>query len=1261
VAVTRWREDPTKDACGTFFYIRDLTRQKLWSPTHQPCRVAPEDASMRYFLGKVVYDRTDGGIETRTEICVSPEVDAEIRQITLVNHGAEEHLLEVTSYVEPVLSPAVDDRAHTAFNRLFIETEVAPDGQALLAHRRPRRPGDPAPWLVHSVTVDGETVGPLEYETDRSRFIGRGRSVSLPQAVQSTQRLAGTTGPVLDPILCLRCRIKLAPGKSARFWFVTGIAEQRDDALAISRQLRQPFQLDRAFELAWTRSRIVLHYLNLQPRHDNLFQWMASQLFYFNPYRPRRNSACLKNAKGQSGLWSYGISGDLPIVLVRLSNPEGLDLVSTVLRAHEYWRLKGLRVDLVILNDFQGGYEQPLQEELRRLLEASSDHDNLDRPGGVFLRSGRLMPEEDQTLLETVARISLRGEAGDLVSQLQAQPVDVALPPALPGGKRSLPLPRASVPVLSAKLAVPPADLLFFNGWGGFAPSGREYVIHLRGNDLPPAPWLNVIANPGFGFQVSEAGGGYTWSENSREHKLTPWSNDAVLDPSGEICYLRDEEEGYFWSVTPLPVREGEAYSVQHGQGYTLFTHDSHGLTQRGLVFVPPHDPVKIFRLDLSNNEARSRHLSVTYYLEWVLGVSRDETAPYIVTTRDEETGALFARQVYQESFPGRQAFLHVWSDDPTARTTVTGDRAEFVGRNGSLARPAALTRTGLSGHTGAMSDSCGAVQLKLTIGPRATRTVVVLVGSAKSVEEARKHLQTYGLLESVDEAYDQARNAWDALLDRVQVTTPDPGLDLLLNRWLLYQVLSCRLWARSALYQSGGAFGFRDQLQDALALLHARPDLVRDQILKHAAHQFGEGDVQHWWHEETGRGIRTRSSDDLLWLPYAVCRYVEHTADSSIWSESVPYLSDEPLGETEDDRYGVTGVSEAAGSVYEHCVRAVDRALRFGDHGLPLMGAGDWNDGLNAVGRKGRGESVWLGWFLFSVLQAMAPVARQRGDDRAGLYQEAADRLARALDESGWDGQWYRRAYTDEGEPLGSQHNVECQIDCIAQAWAALSQAAPPDKVRTAMESLENRLLDRDNGLIYILTPPFDETTPSPGYIEGYPPGVRENGGQYTHGAVWAAMAWAKLGEGDRAYELLRLLNPIYHARTQGEALRYRVEPYVMAADIYSAASQLGRGGWTWYTGAAGWMYQAGLEWVLGVRRRGDRLLLQPCIPADWPEYTVTYRHGESNYVLQVKNPAHRQTGATSFELDGVAMDPHEPAIFLVDDGRTHHAVLVL
>lgn len=1254
--LTRWEEDPIKDHHGVFFYIKNIADGSTWSPTFHPLRNGADPVTMDAELDRIVFTKTHGDIQTQLKICVVPDEDAEIRQLSLTNLGNSLCMLEVTSYLEPVLARKDAFQAHPAFNKLFIETEVDLEAGALLAHRRTGKP-NPSPWLVHALHVDVPTFGPLEFETDRSRFVGRGRSYRIPVVIETNQRLSGTTGAVLDPVFALRRRVQLNPGETANFTFITGVAPTREEALALVDRLATPYSFEQACELAYNRAQLELQEMKIPLHQVSLLQQLASQLFYYNYYQRTRSSVLPKNVKDQSALWAYGISGDLPLILLWLEDENGTVLAERLLRYHQYWKRKGLITDLVILINNEEGYRQTLFEAVQRIIYAFPEPEGFEQPGGVFLFAAPTIPREDQILLEMVARIVLRSDGGSIRSQLR---------PVL-DRRRTLPEPllvQLPAPVEANYIPTePPEELLFFNGWGGFTPDGKEYVIQLRTKDLLPTPWSNVIANPRFGFTVSESGGGYTWAANSREYKLTPWSNDPVLDPSGEICYLRDEKTGLLWSLTALPIRDTEPYTVRHGQGYTVFEHHSQGINQTGLVFTPIDAPVKILRLTLQNTEDREREIAVTHYLEWTLGVNREKNAPFIITEYDRHSGALLARNVYQKDFRDQYAFLGIWTGGPELDRSWTGDRAEFIGRNGSLSFPAALKRKRLSNTTGARYNPCGAMQVKVYLPPHGERTINILVGSASSKEQVREYMRKYGRRAGVEAAYKTVRKFWSDLLGRVQVATPDRAFDLLINNWLLYQTVSCRLWARSAFYQSGGAYGYRDQLQDVLALLHARPGFARRQILLHAAHQYLEGDVQHWWHEETGYGIRTRFSDDLLWLPYAVCRYAKHTGDMRIWKHRVPFLESPPLADHELERYEQAKVSTETGTIYEHCVRAIERALRFGEHGLPLMGTGDWNDGMSEIGAGGKGESVWLGWFLYHVLQEFIPFAVKLKDTaRAERYTAICNDLIVALNEHGWDGQWYRRAYNDRGEPIGSITNEECQIDCIAQAWGVISGAAEPDKAILAMNSLDNKLVRREDGaLICLLTPPFDKTEPSPGYIQAYPPGIRENGGQYTHGTIWAIVAWAKLGQGNKAYDLFRILNPINQTRTYNEVQRYKVEPYVMAADVYSVPPHAGRGGWTWYTGSAGWMYQAGLEWILGIRRRGTRLYIQPCIPEDWPEFTVGYWYGQTRYEIKVENPERKQTGGTYLELDGERVENVEAGIPLVNDGELHRVLLIL
>ena len=1248
LAVTRWREDVTRDNYGSFLYLRDVRGGGVWSAGRQPVGGKPQAYEVTLAEDKVDIRRSDGGILTHTEIIVTPEDDAELRRVSLTNNSARMRDIEVTSYAEVVLAPAAADAAHPAFSNLFVETEFVAGLDALVARRRPRSSKDEPVFGVHVVVTEGETVGATQYETDRSRFLGRGHSTADPVAVFEERPLSNTTGAVLDPVFSLRRRVRLRPGETARLTFTTAVAHAREGALTLADKYHDPAIFERAAQLAWTQSQVEMRHNNIDAEEAHLFQRLAGRMLYADPsLRPRPHTLML-NSRTQAGLWPYGISGDLPILLARVGNQEELDVARQLLRAHGYLRLKGLAIDLVILNDHPPSYIQTLQEELQALIRSSGAQGLQDKPGGIYLRRSDLMPDADRILLHAVARVVIVAERGTLEEQLVRREIEAELPPAL--------TPRAPV----RAYAVPPApapELSFFNGLGGFSDGGREYVIVLGEGQWTPAPWANVVAGEhDFGFQVTETGAGYTWSANSRENRLTPWSNDAVSDPPGEVVYLRDEETGEVWTPTPLPVREKEPYVIRHGQGYTVFEHTSHGIAQELLLFVPVDAPVKISRLRLRNNTDRRRRLSVTNYNELTLGFQRGASAPYVITEIDDASGAIFARNPYNNEFAGRVAF----ADVSLSERSATCDRKEFIGRNGNLARPAALGRTRLAGRDGAGLDPCAALQTSVEFAPGEERELFFLFGEGESREEAESVLVRFRRPRAVDDAFEQTLARWDETLETVRVRTPDPSLDMLLNRWLLCQTLACRLWARSAFYQSGGAYGFRDQLQDVMAVVYARPDVARAQLLRAAARQFKEGDVQHWWHPPTGRGVRTRSSDDLLWLPYVTAFYIGVTGDRGVLDEVVPFIEAAPLEGGQDESYTQPSVSAESATLFEHCARALDRSLKTGAHGLPLMGSGDWNDGMNRVGNQGRGESVWLGWFLHTTLAQFAPLCEERGEsDRARAYLGHVAKLKQALEAEAWDGDWYRRAYFDDGTPLGSAQNDECRIDSIAQSWGVISGAADPHRAQRSMAAVEEHLIRRGDGLVMLLTPPFDHGTLDPGYIKGYVPGVRENGGQYTHAALWVLIAYTLAGDGDRAGELFALLNPINHATTLAGLHKYKVEPYVAAADVYAAHPHTGRGGWTWYTGSASWMYRAGLEFILGFHRRGASLRIEPCIPRGWREYEIEYRCGSSIYQIKVENPSGSGRGAREVEVDGVAQAAAE--VTLKDDGATHQVRVVL
>ena len=1247
IAVTRWREDGTCDNWGTFCYLRDTASGEFWSTAYQPTRKRPEKYEAIFSEARVEFRRRDHEFDTHTEIAVSPEDDAEVRRVRIVNRSQTRRTIEVTSYAEVVLASPAADALHPAFGKLFVQTEIVRQRQAILCTRRPRSRDEPAPWMFHLMSVHGADVGEVFYETDRMRFIGRGNTVADPQAISGSAELSDSQGSVLDPIVAIRHRITIDPDETATVNIVTGVGETRDVCMGLIEKHQDRRLADRVFDMAWTHSQVLLQQLNATEADAQLYGHLASSVIYANPLLRAEASLLGKNRRGQSGLWGYSISGDFPIVLLQIGDPSNIELVRQLVQAHAYWRLKGLAVDLVIWNEDHAGYRQLLQEQIQGLIAAGLEAKFTDRPGGIFLRIGEQISSEDRILFQTVSRAILTDSGGTLWDQIHRRRVaEVPVPHIRPPRNRREETPAAA--------EIPPRELIFFNGLGGFTPDGREYVISTAHGQETPAPWVNVLANPNFGSIISESGQACTWSENAHEFRLTPWNNDPVSDSSGEAFYLRDEESGHFWSPTPLPRRGRHPYVSRHGFGYSVFEHAEGGIRSELWVYVARDAPVKFSVLKVRNESGRSRKLSATGYAEWVLGDLRTKSAMHVVTQVEPGSGALLARNSYNTEFPDRVAFFDV--DDPAR--TVSGDRVEFLGRNGSLRSPAAMTRARLSGKAGASLDPCAAIQVPFELADGQEREIIFRLGVGKNADDARSLVNRFRGSAAARGALEMVWQYWNRTLGTVQVDTPDPAVNVLANGWLLYQALACRVWARNGYYQSGGAFGFRDQLQDAMALVHSEPHLLREHLLRCAARQFREGDVQHWWHPPSGRGVRTKCSDDFLWLPLATCRYVLHTGDTGVLDEPVHFIEGRPVDVEEDSYYDLPARSEEAASLYEHCRRAILRGLGTGEHGLPLMGSGDWNDGMNLVGEHGKGESVWLGFFLYEVLMQFAELARKADDltfvERCRM--EAAQ-VRRNIEQNGWDGEWYRRAYFDDGSPLGSASNAECRIDSIAQSWSVLSGAGDTGRSRMAMDAVDQRLVRRDHGLIQLLDPPFDKSALNPGYIKGYVPGVRENGGQYTHGAIWVAMAFAALGDSGRAWELLGMINPVTHSKSPEGVAIYKVEPYVVAADVYALPPHTGRGGWTWYTGSAGWMYRLIVESLLGLTLEVDKLRVAPCLPADWQGFKIYYRYRETVYEIAVRQQPEGE-GRTIVTVDGV--EQQDEAIPLVDDRRNHSVEIV-
>jgi len=1246
LAVTRWREDGTCEAWGNFCYIREVETNVMWSTSFQPSLVEADHYEVIFSEGRAEFRRRDQQIETHTEIVVSPEDDVELRRLRITNRSRRKRQIEITSYAEVVLNKAIAEVLHPAFSNLFVQTEIQSAQHAIFCTRRPRSEDEHPPWMFHLMKVHGTDILDVQYETSRESFIGRGNSVHQPQAIFKQKGLQGNEGSVLDPIVSIQYKIELKPFETITVDMIYGIGDTQSICHDLVDKYQDKHMADRALELSWTHSQVILRQINATAADALLYSRLAGSIIYANASLRADSNIIIKNQRGQSGLWSHSISGDWPIVLLQIEDIANIDLAEQLIQAHEYWTLKGLTVDLVIWNEDHGGYRQNLQTQIMSLISPINPKDEPTKPGGIFVRSSEQLSSEDRILFQTLARVIISDKLGTLEGQLSRRKWLKPLMPVF--------VPTQSYLPLESKMAAP-KDLSFFNGLGGFSNDGKEYVIITAPDRTTPLPWSNVIANPNFGTVISESGQSYTWFHNAHELRLTPWNNDPLTDAGGEHFYIRDEVTGKFWSPAPLPARGRTPYVTRHGFGYSVFEHVEEGIKSAMTVYVDPEKPIKYIYIKLRNESGTQRQLSLTGYVEWVLGDLRHKTIMHIITELDQNSGAIIAHNSYQTEFGQVVAFF----DTNETIRSITTDRTEFIGRNGTVANPLAMTRSKLSGKTGAALDPCGVIQVPLTLADGEEHEVLFRIGTGSHMNDIIYLIREGRGRAAAREVLVKVKKQWEKDLSAVQIESPDTAINMMTNGWLNYQTLACRLWARSGYYQSGGAFGFRDQLQDVLSLMHVNADLARNQIVLSASRQFEKGDVQHWWHPPVGRGVRTKCSDDYLWLPYVTAKYVAVTGDVDILEEKIFFLETRELNADEHSVYDLPNRSYQSATLYEHCIRSMEYGFQFGSHGLPLIGSGDWNDGMDRVGTEGRGESVWLGWFLYDTLQKFILLMELKHDQiRIDRYQQIAETLRSNLNEKAWDGEWYRRAYFDDGTPLGSKTNDECKIDSIAQSWAILSGGGDTDKSKSGMQNAGKYLVNRDVKIIQLLNPPFDHSSMNPGYIKGYVPGVRENGGQYTHAAIWMIMAYAMMRDKEKMWELLNMINPINHGGAKEDIAIYKAEPYVVAADIYATPHHKGRGGWTWYTGAAGWMYQLILEYVIGLQRKGDQLFFKPCLPLHWENVTIKYRFKSSTYVIKLQQHS-AENDDLSIMIDDIETDDH--GIHLLDDGKEHRVEVMI
>ncbi len=1270
ITLNGWKADTTTDPLGLYFYIKDIESGAFWSAMHQPVKRKPDRYDTWFHNGKVICSRVDNWIETTSEICVSPDHPIELRKLTFTNYSDRKRVLEITSYAEIMLNGLAHHNAHPAFSKLFIETEYIEENYAILAKRRPRSEEESPMYLIHTFACSNQihVVKPVGFETERSNFIGKGRSLSNPIALTDGFILKRFQGNVSDPIVSLRKQIILQPGEKAHLSFGLGFAKSRVEALQIANIYDSQLAVNRAFDLASIYGMVELNHMGIRASQAHLFQKLSSYLLFSVPTFRADTQTLLSNRKKQADLWAYGISGDFPLIIFRINETNQLKQVKLLLKAHSFWRKRGIESELLIINEHAPGYIDEVQEAIQVAIESSFEREVFNKRGGVFIYRADKIQAEALILLLSVAHVVWNKQLPNLSKTLLQNETESWYSNHHESMYRPLKAWKALDEEIHEKWRM---GLQFYNGYGGFSADGTEYHLLIKidpqsgVSTLPPAPWINVIANPNFGFTVSERGAGYTWSENSRENKLTTWSNDPIKDPHSEAFYIRDEVNMHYWSPCPGPVAAAACYKVVHGFGYSSFILETNGLQQSLLQFVHANKALKFSTLTLKNTTSTTQKLSVFRYLDRVLGVDGSVSSRFVNQEASTDGITLFACNHYNNEFAGRTVFSTLINPLDGAMNRFTTDRNRFIGRNRSLGKPLAIeSAKWLDNNIVHGGEVCAAFQTYFELGPDESVTLIFLEGESTNRETAEQIIREFSEIKKVEVELENIRTFWKDVGTKVRISTPDKSLDMLVNGWLMYQNLSSRMWARTGFYQSGGAFGFRDQLQDSMAAFYAAPLICRNQLLLHAEQQFLEGDVLHWWHPPTGRGIRSKITDDRLWLPYVLDFYLASTGDTSILSEKVNYISARSLEPSEHEVYLHPNTLEQPDTLYVHCCKAIDISLKFGGNGLPLIGGGDWNDGMNRVGVAGKGESVWLGFFLYDILIKFEKICRSMDDTaRADHYALTAQELKVKLNENGWDGAWYLRAFYDDGTPIGSAANEECSIDAISQAWSIFSGVASPERGKQSLQAVEQHLVSEKGKFIRLLNPPFDKTEKDPGYIKGYIPGVRENGGQYTHAALWTVKAFAAMGMGEKAVHYLNMINPINHALDKASADIYKVEPYVIAADVYGEDPLTGQGGWTWYTGSAGWMYRVALESILGIQFNGNSLLLNPAISESWEGFTVDLLLDDhaTKYHIEIMNPDKLQSGLLTGKVDGVEVRFGEaPAkILLYKDGKQHQVRL--
>ena len=1232
---------------GIHFFIKNIKSKNIWSPTNLSYTKESEKYKVSFYPDKSKFSRFDENIKTSLTVAIAPEDPVEIRKLELKNMGNTDELLEISTFFEPVISRAVQDYAHKSFNNLFLSFDSYEDGIVGLT-RKSRSLDIPNMYLAVSLVCDDLNYGGLELEVDKNNLCGR-HNFGIPELIKESKPFSNSISQSTNPVIALRKSVELKSMQNANITLIIGISENKQEAMKNVKKYMSNEVIERAINLSKAQSEAKIQYLGIHGKDVNLYQTILSHCLN----KTGKKALVVDTGKiyKTSELWKYGISGDNLILTVFIKNIDEIDIVENLVDAFEYYKMQNMCVDLVIVNEEKESYENYVKDAIDNIISnhpfASSNSD-----GRIFVLNS--IENSDRQLIKVRSNVVFYGGNGNIKSQLDEQDYEYAkmLKNIKYQEKKNIYKDNLTEEIITEKINM--QDLLFYNEYGGFSEDGKEYIININKNKQLPVAWSNILANKKFGAVLTEGMGGYIWYKNARLNRITALSNEVVQDLPSEAIFIKDCDTDSTFSVAVSPMPDDNEYYVKYGLGYCKYIHTGNNINQELEVYVPEHDSAKVSILHLHNMLPQRRHIKIIFYTKVAMDEDEIKSDGFINIDYDYNSNIILAKNIINDAFRN-----YVYFSASEKINSYTGNGDEFFG-SGNISNPDGIKIDKFSNTNSLNNDNIVVFELDITLETLEHKDISIVLGAEDSVLECKDMAYKYTNIDNCYKEYECVKRFWENTTNQITVNTPDKTMDILINKWLLYQTLSSRFFGRTGFYQSGGAYGFRDQLQDTMCLKYVDSNYEKNQIIKHSSHQFLEGDVLHWWHDETQRGIRTRFSDDFLWLAYVTLDYIKFTGDYAILDEETYYLKGDLLPDGIDENYDRYVPSDIKESIYRHCIRAIKRACNMGKRGLPKIGSGDWNDGFSTVGNKGLGESVWLGFFLYDILNNFIGLCEYKDDkNNAEYFKEVSSKLKKSLNAEAWDGRWYKRAFCDDGNILGTIHNKECRIDGISQSWSVISDAGDNDKKYIAMESLENHLIDRNNGIIKLLDPPFENGDLNPGYIKAYLPGTRENGGQYTHGAIWAIIAEAMLGFGNKATNLYKMINPINHAKSLEQVNKYRVEPYVVAADIYGCGNLAGSGGWTWYTGSSSWYYICAIKYILGLNIEGDELYIEPCISSEWNSYEIKYRYKDSIYNIKVKNTNSSNGAVTELLLNGNKVE--DKKIKLTNDGKVNEIEVIL